>query len=92
METAIKDMPQFAKYKGALEHFVQQPDHDDIGFLANKHFYFGEKEQPEQDIFLKHKEPKDEKPVSFTDKLKAFGTFSLGALNTATVLKKNLKQ
>ncbi len=88
METAIKDMPQFAKYKSALEHFVQQPDHDDIGFLANKHFYFGEKEQPEQDIFLKHEEPKDEKTVSFTDKLKAFGTFSLGALNTATVFKK----
>ena len=43
METAVKDLPQFEKYKDTLEDYVQRPDHDDIGFLANKHFYFGEK-------------------------------------------------
>lgn len=43
MRTAIKDMPQFAKYQDLMEDYVQRPDHDDIGFLANKHFYFGEK-------------------------------------------------
>ncbi len=45
MSAAIKDLPQFAKYKDTLEDYVQRPDHDDIGFLANKHFYFGEKIQ-----------------------------------------------
>ena len=53
METAIKDMPQFTPYKDKLEHFVQQPDHDDVGFLANKHFYFGEKDKPQEDAFFK---------------------------------------
>ena len=53
METAIKDMPQFAKYKDTLEDYVQRPDHDDIGFLANKHFYFGEKIKT--DTFSKEK-------------------------------------
>ena len=53
METAIKDMPQFTPYKDKLEHFVQQPDHDDVGFLANKHFYFGEKDRPQEDAFFK---------------------------------------
>lgn len=43
MSAAIKDMPQFTKYKDLMEDYVQRPDHDDIGFLANKHFYFGEK-------------------------------------------------
>lgn len=43
MSAAIKDLPEFAKYKDTLEDYVQRPDHDDIGFLANKHFYFGEK-------------------------------------------------
>lgn len=71
METAIKDMPQFAKYKDTLEDYVQRPDHDDIGFLANKHFYFGEKIK--EDTFTKEKfekEPVEEfvglgnKPVS----------------------------
>lgn len=51
MRTAIKDMPQFAKYQDLMEDYVQRPDHDDIGFLANKHFYFGEKIQ--QDTFNK---------------------------------------
>lgn len=60
MDTALKDMPQFAKYKDKLEHFVQQPDHDDIGFLANKHFYFGEKDKPQEDIFFKVSSEKDE--------------------------------
>ena len=53
METAIKDLPQFEKYKDALEDYVQRPDHDDIGFLANKHFYFGEKIK--EDTFSKEK-------------------------------------
>ena len=48
MSTAIKDLPQFAKYKDTLEDYVQRPDHDDIGFLANKHFYFGEKIQEDE--------------------------------------------
>ena len=43
METAIKDMPQFHKYKDTLCEYVQKPDYDDTGFWANKHFYFGEK-------------------------------------------------
>lgn len=43
MSTAIKDLPEFQKYKDTLEDYVQRPDHDDIGFLANKHFYFGKK-------------------------------------------------
>lgn len=43
MHAAIKDLPQFEKYKDTLEDYVQRPDHDDIGFFANKHFYFGEK-------------------------------------------------
>ena len=43
MSAAIKDLPQFEKYRNTLEDYVQRPDHDDIGFLANKHFYFGEK-------------------------------------------------
>lgn len=64
METAIKDMPQFAKYKDTLEDYVQRPDHDDIGFLANKHFYFGEKIKT--DTFSKEKFEKE--PIdSFTD-------------------------
>ena len=49
METAIKDLPQFDKYKDIMTDYVQRPDHDDIGFLANKHFYFGEK--IEEDTF-----------------------------------------
>ena len=53
METAIQDIPQFNKFKDKLEYFVQQPDHDDIGFLANKHFYFGEKDKPQEDAFFK---------------------------------------
>lgn len=57
METAIKDMPQFAKYKDTLEDYVQRPDHDDIGFLANKHFYFGEKIK--EDEFCKKEFTKD---------------------------------
>lgn len=64
METAIKDMPQFAKYKDTLEDYVQRPDHDDIGFLANKHFYFGEKIK--EDTFTKEKFQKDS-IESFTD-------------------------
>ena len=43
VETAIKDMPQFDQYKDVLGDYVQRPDIDDIGFMANKHFYFGEK-------------------------------------------------
>jgi hypothetical protein len=57
METAIKDMPQFNKYKETLEDYVQRPDHDDIGFLANKHFYFGEKIKT--DTFSKEKFEKE---------------------------------
>ena len=57
METAIKDLPQFAKYKDTLEDYVQRPDHDDIGFLANKHFYFGEKIK--EDTFTKEKFEKE---------------------------------
>lgn len=57
MSAAIKDMPQFAKYKDTLEDYVQRPDHDDIGFLANKHFYFGEKIK--EDEFTKEKFEKD---------------------------------
>ena len=57
METAIKDMPQFAKYKEKLEHFVQQPDYDDVGFLANKHFYFGYKTE---DIFMHQDDIKEQ--------------------------------
>ena len=57
METAIKDMPQFAAYKDTLEDYVQRPDHDDIGFLANKHFYFGEKIK--EDSFSKEKFEKE---------------------------------
>jgi len=53
METAIKDLPQFDKYKDTLADYVQRPDHDDIGFLANKHFYFGEKIK--SDTFSKEK-------------------------------------
>lgn len=53
MDTAIKEVPQFSKFKDKLEHFVQQPDHDDVGFLANKHFYFGEKDRPQEDAFFK---------------------------------------
>ena len=41
--TAIKDLPEYKKYQKDLEYYVQRPDHDDIGFLANKHFYFGKK-------------------------------------------------
>ena len=58
MRTAIKDMPQFAKYQDLMEDYVQSPDHDDIGFLANKHFYFGEKIQ--QDTFNKEKFEKED--------------------------------
>ena len=58
MRTAIKDMPQFAKYQDLMEDYVQRPDHDDIGFLANKHFYFGEKIP--HDTFNKEKFEKDE--------------------------------
>lgn len=57
MSAAIKDMPQFAKYKDTLEDYVQRPDHDDIGFLANKHFYFGEKIK--EDTFSKEKFEKE---------------------------------
>ena len=53
MEAAVKDLPQFAKYKDTLEDYVQRPDHDDIGFLANKHFYFGEKIK--EDTFSREK-------------------------------------
>jgi len=60
METAIKDMPQFTPFKDKLEHFVQQPDHDDVGFLANKHFYFGEKDRPQEDAFFKLSHDKEE--------------------------------
>ena len=63
METAVQDMPQFSKYKDKLEYFVQQPDYDDIGFLANKHFYFGEKDKPQEDAFFKlsyDNNPKDD--------------------------------
>lgn len=60
MDTALQDMLQFAKFKDKLEHFVQQPDHDDVGFLANKHFYFGEKDKPQEDIFFKVSSEKDE--------------------------------
>lgn len=58
MRTAIKDMPQFAKYQDLMEDYVQRPDHDDIGFLANKHFYFGEKIP--HDTFNKEKFEKDD--------------------------------
>lgn len=58
MKTAIKDMPQFAKYQDLMEDYVQRPDHDDIGFLANKHFYFGEKIQ--HDTFNKEKFEKED--------------------------------
>lgn len=58
MRTAIKDMPQFAKYQDLMEDYVQRPDHDDICFLANKHFYFGEKIQ--QDTFNKEKFEKED--------------------------------
>lgn len=58
MRTAIKDMPQFAKYQDLMEDYVQRPDRDDIGFLANKHFYFGEKIQ--QDTFNKEKFEKED--------------------------------
>lgn len=90
MDTAIKDMPQFEKYRDKLEHFVQQPDHDDIGFLANKHFYFGDKTE---DIFtsqadMKKAEEVEEKSPSMMDRIKTFGSFSLGALNTANIFKK----
>ena len=57
MSAAIKDMPQFAKYKDTLEDYVQRPDHDAIGFLANKHFYFGEKIK--EDTFSKENFEKD---------------------------------
>lgn len=62
MRTAIKDMPQFAKYQDLMEDYVQRPDHDDIGFLANKHFYFGEKIP--HDTFNKEKFEKDEDYIS----------------------------
>lgn len=88
MDTAIKDMPQFAKYKEKLEHFVQQPDYDDVGFLANKHFYFGDKTE---DIFMHQddiKEQEEQKTPTMMDRLKSLGTFGLGAFNTANILKK----
>lgn len=53
IEKAIEDMPQFSKYKDVLADYVQRPDLDDIGFLANKHFYFGEKIK--RDTFSKSK-------------------------------------
>lgn len=88
MDTAIQDMPQFAKYKEKLEHFVQQPDYDDIGFLANKHFYFGDKTE---DIFTHQEDLKEEaeqKTPTMMDRLKSLGSFGLGAFNTANILKK----
>ncbi len=57
MSAAIKGLPQFEKYKNTLEDYVQRPDHDDIGFLANKHFYFGEKIQ--EDTFSREKFEKE---------------------------------
>ena len=75
METAIKDMPQFAKYKDTLADYVQRPDHDDIGFLANKHFYFGEKIQ--HDTFNKNKFEKEDLTTENNSDL-ASSAFSLG--------------
>ena len=64
MSAAIKDLPQFEKYRDTLEDYVQRPDHDDIGFLANKHFYFGEKIK--KDSFTREKFEKE--PIDkFTD-------------------------
>jgi len=64
MSAAIKDLPQFEKYRDTLEDYVQRPDHDDIGFLANKHFYFGEKIK--EDSFTREKFEKE--PIDkFTD-------------------------
>ena len=57
VEAAIKDMPQFAPYKDVLGEYVQRPDIDDIGFLANKHFYFGERIK--EDSFSKKKFEKE---------------------------------
>ncbi len=78
MDTALKDMPQFANFKDKLEHFVQQPDHDDVGFLANKHFYFGEKDKPQEDTFFKLS---DDKPVdSNEEKFSSKSTTSNGLI------------
>lgn len=91
MDTAIKDMPQFEKYRAQLEHFVQQPDHDDIGFLANKHFYFGDKTE---DVFIRQNENNNQevsnenKTPTVMDRLRTLGTYSLGVLNAEKVYKK----
>ena len=85
METAIKDMPQFAKYKDTLADYVQRPDHDDIGFLANKHFYFGEKIQ--HDSFNKEKfeneDLNENNNTSLTNSTIALGKSMTGGLVNA---------
>ena len=95
METAIKDMPQFAKYKDTLEDYVQRPDHDDIGFLANKHFYFGEKIK--EDKFSKeefHKDPIEKytdiaKNVASNGLMKAFSKIFNYADNSVSYMDFN---
>lgn len=57
MDTALNDFPEFELYRDKFNHFVQQPDHDDIGFMANKHFYFGE---DKLDLSTKKEEKKEE--------------------------------
>lgn len=85
METAIEDMPQFAKYKDTLADYVQRPDHDDIGFLANKHFYFGEKIQ--HDSFNKEKfeneDLNENNNTSLTNSTIALGKSMTGGLVNA---------
>lgn len=68
MDTALKDFPEFHKYRDIFNDYVQRPDHDDIGFLANKHFYFGE---DKLDISKKEKtETQDNKTNSTTETIK----------------------
>lgn len=40
VQTALKDFPQFQPYQDVFLSEVQKPDLDDIGFCANKHFYY----------------------------------------------------
>lgn len=55
-QAALKDFPQFQQYQDVFELEVQKPDLDDIGFLANKHFYYAPEDGKSPMSFFDNKE------------------------------------
>ena len=77
METAVNGLPQFEKYRSTLEDYVQRPDHDDIGFCANKHFYFGEKIKTDKFSKEKFEQEPIENESSFSNKATSGGLINV---------------